>query len=299
MQRASRKYLTDSHGGGSAPQITVKPGEIFEAETELCSGDWLESIDTVWSREKEKGSNPTVVVAVEGAAPGDSLRVRICDIVPDRLGYTGFVNRDHALANKIIDMDWGDNIRIVRIEDGAVHFSPSLTLPVSPMIGTLGTAPAGEPIPNSYGGRHGGNMDAQCVKKGAVVTLPVEARGALLHIGDVHAIQGDGEICGSGGIECRSLVTLSVEIVPRPAHNGCVRVENEEELCAVACEGGFDDCCTAAVRELLYWINDEYRIGLNEAYLLLGQVMRMNVTQLVNPTRTVAASVSKKNLRVR
>jgi len=296
MQRALRKIVTGSHSRGNIPQITVKPGEIFEAETELCTGDWLESIDTVWSREKENGSNPTVVVAVDGAKPGDSIIARIRDIIPDSVGYTGFTDDEYILANRIIKYDWGTNVRIVRIEDGYVHFSPSTKLPVSPMIGTFGTAPAGAPVSNTHGGPHGGNMDAQQIKKGAAVTLPVEVPGALLHLGDVHAIQGDGEICGSGGIECRSLVTLSVDIVPRSAHNRCVRVENEYELCAVACGDDFEDCCLTATGELIHWICDDYGMGVREAYLLLGQILVMNVTQLVNPTRTIAASVPKKYL---
>jgi len=296
MQKALRSLLTSEHSQNSAPQITVRPGEIFEAETELCTGDWLKSADTVWSREKQKGVNPAVVIAIDGANAGDSILVNIHEITPCALGYTGFVNKDHSLANKIIDRDWGHNIKIVKIEDGFVHFSPALKLPVSPMIGVLGTAPAGDPIINSRGGRHGGNMDAQALRAGAAVTLPVECPGALLHIGDVHAIQGDGEICGSGGIECAALVRLSVDIIKRPVRNGCVRVENAEEICAIACEGDMENCCVTATRELIYWMCDGYGMEEPEAYLLLGQVMKMSVTQLVNPTRTILASVPKKYL---
>jgi acetamidase/formamidase len=188
-------------------------------------------------------------------------------------------------------------MKVVRIEDGFVHFSPSLKLPVKPMIGTLGTAPSGDPIANSSGGRHGGNMDVQEVCAGAIVTLPVEAPGALLHIGDVHAIQGDGEINGAGGIECRSLVTMHVEIVSRPVNNGCVRLENKDELCAIACEGDMETCCTTAIRELLHWICQDHGMDERDAYLLLGQVMAMRIPQLVNPTRTIVASVEKCFLR--
>jgi len=296
MKRALRNYVYNEHSSRNIPQITVKPGEVFEVETELCSGGWLKSIDTVWSRGKQTGTNPTVVVAVEGALPGESINVHIHSLEPDTVGYTGFVNRDHKLANKIIDRDWGHNLRIVRIEDGFVHFSPSLKLPVSPMIGVLGTAPSSDVVKNSYAGRHGGNMDAQEVRAGAVVTLPVETPGALLHIGDVHAIQGDGEINGTGGIECRGFTTMHVDIIKRPQNNGCVRLENEDSLCAIACEGDMENCCVTAVRELIYWIGQDYGIDERDAYLLLAQVMGMRITQLVNPTRTIIATVKKKFL---
>jgi acetamidase/formamidase len=293
MKRALRTQVTNEHSSGNIPQFTVSPGEVFEAETELCTGDWLKSLDTVWSREKEKGSNPTVVISVSGAKPGDSLRVHIHSIIPDTLGYTGFVNRDHTLANKIKDRDWGNNIKIVRIEDGFVNFAPSIILPVSPMIGTLGTAPAGKAMGNAWGGQHGGNMDVQEICAGARVTLPVAVPGGLLHIGDAHAIQGDGEINGAGGIECRSLVTMHIDIIPRPARSNCVRVENEQQLCAIACEGDMETCCVTATRELLYWICDDYGFDERDAYLLLGQMMGMRITQLVNPTNTIIATVKK------
>ena len=130
-----------------------------------------------------------------------------------------------------------------------------------------------------------------------MVTLPVEVPGALLHIGDVHAIQGDGEINGAGGIECSALVTMHAEIVPRPAHNECIRVENNDCLCTIACEGDMETCCITAARELLYWICDDYKMDERDVYLLLGQVMNMRVTQLVNPTRTILASVNKSFLK--
>jgi len=297
MQKAFRNQVFTEISRENPPQITVNPGEIFEAETELCTGSWLKSIDTVWSRDKLAGPNPAVVIAVKGAVPGDSLKVHIHSIVPNNLGYTGFVERNNKLANKIIDRDWGHNIRIVRIENGFIHFSPGLKLPINPMIGVLGTAPRAEAFKNSFAGRHGGNMDAQEVRAGAMVTLPVEVPGALLHIGDVHAIQGDGEINGAGGIECSALVTMHTEIVPRPAHNECIRVENNDCLCTIACEGDMETCCITAARELLYWICDDYKMDERDVYLLLGQVMNMRVTQLVNPTRTILASVNKSFLK--
>ena len=293
MKRAIRGQLVYQHSGSNVPQFTVSSGEVFEAETELCSGDWLTGLDTVYSPEKRKGGNPTVVVAVEGAKPGDSIRVHVHEIIPDSLGYTGFINRSNRLANMIVDRDWGYNIKVVRIEDGFVHFSPSLKLPARPMIGTLGTAPKDEAIGNTWGGRHGGNMDVQDICAGAIVTLPVEVPGALLHIGDAHAIQGDGEIAGSGGIECRAMVKMHVEVVKRPAKSACVRLENKDELCTICCEGDLEACCISATRELLNWICQDYGMDEKEAYLLLAQVMTLKIPQLVNPTRTIIAKVNK------
>jgi acetamidase/formamidase len=90
---------------------------------------------------------------------------------------------------------------VVEIHDGFIHWSETLKLRVRPMIGCVGVAPARERINNSWAGYWGGNFDAQEVTTGATVILGVNVEGALLHIGDMHAIQGDGEICGAGGIE--------------------------------------------------------------------------------------------------
>jgi len=107
MKRALRSQVTIEHSANNKPQITVKPGEVFEAETELCSWDWLQSIDSVFDGEHDRGPNPTVVIAVEGTAVGDSIRVHIHSIAPDALGYTGFMNREHELANKLLTATGG------------------------------------------------------------------------------------------------------------------------------------------------------------------------------------------------
>jgi acetamidase/formamidase len=89
---------------------------------------------------------------------------------------------------------------------------------------------------------------------------------------------------------------MRAEIVPRPKNSGCVRVEDSDSLCAIACEGDMETCSITAIRELLYWICEDYGMDEREAYLLLGQVMSIRVTQLVNPTRTILTSVKKRHL---
>ena len=90
MRTVKRDVVYRHHSRFNKPAMTVRPGELFGAETELCTGPWLQSIDDVWRPELSAGPNPTVVVAVEGAVPGDCLAVRIHNIVPEGIGYTGF-----------------------------------------------------------------------------------------------------------------------------------------------------------------------------------------------------------------
>lgn len=297
MQTARRTSTYDYHSPHNKPQFTVQPGEIFVAETELCTGGWLTSPEDVWTPDKTSALNPAVVVAVAGAKPGDVLKVTILDIVPDKQGYTGFSRASNPLARIIADHPWDMNVRTVRIEDGYVLFNQNLRLPIAPMIGTLGTAPAVEVISNAFGGRYGGNMDVQEVAPGATVYLPVAVEGALLHIGDVHAIQGDGEICCSGGIECRSVVTLKAEVLPAIPGMATVRIETDAYIGAIACLRSMEESFYAATRELLGWMAADYGFSFEEGYLLMAQVLEARNTQMVNPTRSTIAKMPKRFLK--
>lgn len=294
MKKATNDRVYVQHSRFNEPALTVAPGETFQVETELCSGAWLQSPDDRFDPAKSTGPNPTVVISVEGAQPGEALAIEILGIEPGPVGYTGFLDAANPLARQVLNRDWGLATRTVRIEDGLVLWSERLHLPVRPMIGTLGTAPAQEALLNSKGGPHGGNMDAQEVTVGSTVYLPVEVPGALLHIGDCHAIQGDGEINRGGGIECRARVTLRVRRIERPARMACVRIENDEYIMAVACERSLEESFQLAARELLCWMADSHGFSEEEAYLLMGQVLEARCTQFVNPTRTYICKLPRR-----
>jgi len=296
MQKASREFIYSYHSPLNPPQFTVKPGEVFLAETELCTGGWLLSYEDSWTPDKTCALNPTVCVAVEGAMPGDVLAVHIHEVVPDVIGYTGFNDESNSLASTIIRNDWGMNLRTVKIEGGYVLWDEKRKLPIKPMIGTLGTAPAIETLSNAKGGAHGGNMDVQEVEPGSTVYLPVAVEGAILHIGDCHAIQGDGEINCSGGIECRTVCKLSVDVIKRPAGYGCVRIENDDYIMTVACEGDTKEAFKHATNQLIKWMVADYGFTVNDAYLILGQVMEARATQFVNPTSSYICKMPKKYL---
>ena len=296
MKVLSRKKTYNDHGPNNAPQFSIKSGEIFCAETELCTGDWLNSIDDIWTPDKTNALNPTVVVAVEGAMPGDMLAVEVLKVVPDKVGYTGFNNASNHLADKIITRDWGHNLKTVAICDEYVHWSDKVKIPIAPMIGTLGTAPVKGAIGNAYAGPHGGNMDVQEVCPGNIVYLPVEVPGALLHIGDAHALQGDGEINCSGGIECRSESTLRATIVKRPENFKCVRIENADYIMTVGCEEDVNGSFYLACEQMINWMVADYDFTMEDAYLLMGQVMEARNTQFVNPTSSYICKMPKKYL---
>lgn len=296
MKLVKRDILYKEHGRFNKPSLSVEIGEEFLAETELCSGDWLHSIEDTYSPDKADGPNPTVCVEIKGAMPGDMLAVKILDIEVDEIGYTGFEGSKNPLAHLIYRKEWGLTTKTVSIKDGFVLWSDKVKLPVKPMIGTLGVAPEFEVISNACAGKHGGNMDVNEVTIGNVIYLPVYVPGALLHIGDVHALQGDGEINNGGGIECRSKVRLSVNVVQKPENIECVRIENDDYIMTVACGRSVEESFYDAARELVNWMKEGYGFTVDEAYLLMGQVLEARATQFVNPTRTYICKILKKYL---
>lgn len=292
MKKQTRDVLYYTHSRNNRPTLTVEPGESFLVETELCSGDWLHDLSDTYQPGIGRGPNPSSgCTYVRGARPGDMLAVTVESIVPDNLGYTGFGPGANPFPDWIRQKEWGVVTKTVRIHDGLVEWSDQLKLPTRPMIGTLGTAPEFEEFLNSRNGPYGGNLDAQEITTGATVYLPVYVEGGLLHVGDVHAIQGDGEICCGGGIECRATVQLKVEVLPRPARMTWPRFMNSTHIGCFGCARPAEDAFRLAVQDLIYWLADDYALDEREAFLLLGQILEARCTQFVDPLYTYVAKV--------
>jgi acetamidase/formamidase len=136
------------------------------------------------------------------------------------------------------------------------------------MIGCIGTAPPVEAILSSGMGRHGGNLDAPEVCAGSTVYLPVYVEGALLALGDCHAIQGDGEV---NEVEMRSVVTLSCEVIKgRSPVMSWPRIETAELLVTVAVASPLEEALRQALRDMILWMEELTGMTKQEAYLLAG-----------------------------
>ena len=136
----------------------------------------------------------------------------------------------------------------------------------------------------------------QEVTAGAVVYLPVEVEGALLHVGDMHALQGDGEICGAGGIETGGTAVLECAVLPRPASFYWPRVVDETHIMVAANDKPAEAAFRSGLENLLLWMEEEHGIPRGQGFLLLGQVLEARVTQFVNPTYTYCLKVAKRYL---
>ena len=143
-------------------------------------------------------------------------------------------------------------------------------------------------------GPHGGNLDVQELGPGCRLYLPVAVPEALLFLGDCHAKQGDGELCGIGAIEIRTHTTVRLDVAPRPEKMGWPRFETDEHIGAIACARPLEDAFRLAVEELVGWMTSDYGFTEADAVLLLGQVAEARCTQLVNPRYTYVAKVAKR-----
>ena len=271
MQRVTRDRLAVVFDRHHPPVAVVMPGERFLVETEDSRGGRTRTPETTtpaflleMRRRGYHGNPVTGPIYVEGAAPGDTLAVRIHAQTCDTLGYQGYWPSLFHLEDYFSE----PSTVLRRIEHGHVVITDAIRIPVRPMIGTIGTAPAVEAVLSSGAGRHGGNMDVEEVASGSVLYLPVEVEGALLSLGDCHAIQSDGEI---NEVEMRSEIELSCDVVRgRSPGMGWPRVETPEMLVTIAAASPLEEALRLALREMLVWIESLTGMSKHDAYLLAG-----------------------------
>ena len=208
-----RDVVGYSYTSGLTPRLTVEAGATVRFETWDARAGAL--LDREAGRPFElprptpgRGNPLTGPLAIRGAEPGDALLVTIDDIECISPGWCGAHAHVGPLPEGRVPRPLG---RVCTHDGEFIHFSHDVKLPLSPMIGCIGTAVADDPPNSGLPGVHGGNLDHPVVTAGAVVHLPVFVAGGLLYVGDVHAAQGDGELSGVG-LEIPADVTVTVDI---------------------------------------------------------------------------------------
>lgn len=298
MQVQKRDVLYAEISRHNPVTMRVASGEAFKVETELNSGTWLKSVDDIYNPAVKNMVNPcSGCIYIESAKPGDMLKISIIDIELSDVGYTCWRIKNNTYPHMTTNRTPNNATKTVRIEGGFVHWGGGIKIPVNPMIGVIGTAPALGAFGTAALGPYGGNMDVQEVGIGNVIYLPVYMEGALLHVGDVHAAQGDGEICGAGGIETRSVCTLKAEIMPGPERMLYPRLEGDDWIGTVGIAKPMEEAFNIAVNELVNWMTDEYGFTPHDAVLLLGQVLEARCTQVVDPLFSYVAKIKKEYLK--
>jgi amidase len=167
------------------------------------------------------------------------------------------------------------------------------SVPVKPMLGGLAVAPGFGMPPISTGdtGRFGGNMDFNDVVEGNTVYLPVQQPGALLYLGDAHALQGDGET-SQYALETSMDVTFSVDLIKGKTIN-MPRVESPKQIMVLGQAGSLDDALKAASTGIIQWLQQDYDMTLSQAAQVMGSAVQYSVPNLAGRSVGVAAKIDK------
>lgn len=244
---------------------------------------------------------------VEGALPGDTLVVKL-----NRMR----VNRDSArqgsringrtvtpayVAGAQYDAGFDGEWKLDREKGIATLAHPTarmknFTVPILPMLGCIATAPPGDQAYRGTDlGSFGGNMDYNQMGEGVTLYLPVYHPGGLLTMGDAHAAMGDGELTGSA-LETSVDVEFTVDVIPGFSSAG-PRLENTDYLMAMGVSGSVADSIQIATTQLVEWLKRDYKLSDSEVAVLLGAVLKYDITEMVDPQFNVVAKVPKSALK--
>ncbi len=295
MRRTDPDVIYSYTAASNAVTFTARPGETFQVDTVPTCGRQFDSRTGQWHDDAEGGINAsTGCIAVEGARPGQVAVVHVLGIDLHEYGFTSVGERSPVLGRLPGEAGWKPTRKVVRIRDGRIEWSDRLTIPAAPMIGYVGVARPNEALSNAHNGVWGGNFDVQEITVGARVHLPIFCDGALLHVGDVHAVQGDGEIDGAGGIETGALLTLKVELADKPKRFRNPRIETDDFIATTGFARPAEIAFAHALEDLIGWMVEDFGYGTLDAHMLLAQVLQARVTQFVNPLITYLCKVRRK-----
>lgn len=285
------------------PALTIEPGDTVVFETpEITNGQLTRestaaALETLDFSAIHQLSGP---VAIRGAEPGDTLVVEIVSVAPKEWGYSFVLPGFNLLKDdpefqtpylKVWDLSQGDR----------AEFKPGIVVPFEPFCGVMGLAP-GEPGEHSTvpPRRVGGNIDIRQLVAGTTMSMPIEAPGALFSCGDVHATQGDGEVCGTG-IEMESFVTLRFDL-----RKGEDLPELQFRMTG-AMTGSWNTkgwhCTTAhgpdmfentqnAIRYMIAFLGKEYGLTAHEALVLCSVAVDLKISEVVDaPNWIVTAAL--------
>lgn len=279
MQVIKREQVHFAFSPEQPPQARGRSGETFVFECQDCYCGQLNEDGMDFSRMDMSRNNPaTGPLFVEEAMPGDVLRVEILDIAIASEG--AMCARDGAGVYQIE----GCCCRRFPVEQGEILFDKGIRLPVRPMIGVIGTAPAQGSVSTTRPGEHGGNLDIRELNRGTTLYLPVNAPGALLSMGDLHALQGDGEtvICA---LEMEGRVTVKVDVLKNRGDIPTPFLVTESHYITTAADPSLDVCSVAAARKMHRFLQDHAGLSDAQAGLLLSLAGDLRISQVVNPAK--------------
>ncbi|WP_121639150.1 acetamidase/formamidase family protein [Virgibacillus sp. Bac330] len=281
MKRIAKETYVLSMSPKNKPVETVFSGETILFETYDCFSNEMKSEDDLFHTVGWDKINPaTGPLFVEDARLGDTLKVDILDIQIANQGLMSITPKMGALAGSFTD----EKTKIISIHDGKAIFNETLQLPIKPMIGVIGTAPLDEDVPTGTPKDHGGNMDCKRIGIGSSLYLPVNVEGALLAMGDVHAVMGDGEvvICG---LEIAAEITVKVSVIkgqPYPLPF----LADDKHVMTIASRETLDEASKQATKHMHTFLVNILKMEAHEAAMFLSVGADLKICQIVDPFMT-------------
>lgn len=293
-------------GGPAAALASVGDGDVLRFWTADCFDGRIRHETDVPSQliDLSKVNPVTGPIHVEGAKPGDTLAIHFASIRPVTgfavsctFPHFGALTSSHdtpSLQPALPEKVWRYT---VDPDSWQVSFQPSgqrqpLIMPLDPMHGTVGVAPAGGQVLSTLTcGPHGGNMDIPAVRAGTTVYLQVNVDGAMFGIGDGHARQGHGEACGVG-VECAMETTVVVGLIP-DTPTPAPRFETDDQLMSVGAGRPLEDAYRKAQIDMISWLRDLTGLTELDALQWLSQAGTTQVGNVCDPLYTMVAQASK------
>lgn len=265
----------------------VKSGTTIRIETYDCFQNQIQSADTEVAAINWDQINPaTGPVYVEGAMPGDVLKVKIDKIEIGEQGVMVVGPELGIMGHRIENME----SKILPIKNDKVLFN-DIELPVNKMIGVIGVAPEGQGVNCGTPGAHGGNMDNKMIAEGATLYFPVFVEGALFSLGDFHAAMGDGEVSVSG-VEVPGAATVTLEVVKGETLSHPM-LENDEVFTQIVSAETVDEAAKQATIEMIERIVEKSGLPVSEVTMLMSAVGQSEICQIVDPLMTARFVVPK------
>lgn len=283
--------------------LKVQPGDTIQSESVDALG-----IDKSGQRVAKRGNPVTGPFFIEGALPGDIVAITLTSVSLNRDNATtvgGFVKR--SLPMDAMEEVYGRNAKLVQWKLDTVngYAKPlfenehlgNFKVPLNPFMGCVGlAAPAGSGEPLTYfADEYGGNMDFSRITKGATVYLPVFHEGALLFIGDGHALQGDGELNGDA-LETSIDFAFVAKVIKGEPKIPFPRIEDSEYIISMAIDKTLEQALKKATHGLLEWLQKDYKLTLVEASQVIGTSIEYRIPTLAGPKLEIAAMLKKKVL---
>ena len=294
-------FFRDYYSGTTAALI-IQPGDTVSTESIDAVG-----FDKNGLKKSERGNPLTGPFFIKGAVPGDAIAVTITKLSLNRNYATtleALVPR--SLPGKTAKKKWRSaklvrwNIDLENNTASPVHkheHLQNLKIPLHPFLGCVGIAPENtKKIPTGDSGPFGGNLDFKFLTQSSTVYLPVFHNGALLLMGDGHAVQGDGELNGDA-LE----TSMSFEFTVRVIKNGAnelshPRVEDSSYIMAFGIEKNLDEALKSATQNLLNWLQKDYRLSYLEATQVIGTSVNYFIPKIAATKVEMVAMISKRIL---